>query len=79
MQFSELPTLFYDFQGARLVHFLGMAAIVCFSLVHVALALLVPKTLVAMVTGGPSSTPLRGLCRRRRLLRPTSPDDRRAS
>ena len=53
MQFSELTTLFYDFQGARLVHFLGMAAIVLFLLVHVALALLVPRTLVAMVTGGP--------------------------
>jgi hypothetical protein len=53
MQFSELTTLFYDVQGARLVHFLGMAAIVLFLLVHVALALLVPKTLVAMVTGGP--------------------------
>ena len=53
MQFSELTTLFYNFQGARLVHFLGMAAIVLFLVVHVALALLVPKTLVAMVTGGP--------------------------
>jgi thiosulfate reductase cytochrome b subunit len=53
MQFSELTTFFYDFQGARLVHFLGMAAIVLFLFVHVALALLVPKTLVAMVTGGP--------------------------
>jgi hypothetical protein len=30
-----------------------MAAIVGFLLVHVALALLVPQTLVAMVTGGP--------------------------
>jgi thiosulfate reductase cytochrome b subunit len=53
MQFSELTSLFYDFQGARLVHFLGMAAIVLFLVVHVALALLVPKTLVAMMTGGP--------------------------
>ena len=53
MQFSELMAFFYDFQGARLVHFLGMAAIVLFLVVHVALALLVPKTLVAMVTGGP--------------------------
>ena len=53
IQFSELTTLFYDFQGARLVHFLGMAAIVLFLLVHVALALLVPQTLVNMVTGGP--------------------------
>ena len=53
IQFSELTSLFYDFQGARLVHFLGMAAIVLFLLVHVALALLVPQTLVNMVTGGP--------------------------
>jgi thiosulfate reductase cytochrome b subunit len=54
VQFSELATLFYSFQTARLVHFLGMAAIVGFLLVHVALALLVPRTLAAMVTGGPA-------------------------
>ena len=53
VQFSELTALFYDFQGARLVHFIGMALIVLFLVVHVALALLVPKTLVAMITGGP--------------------------
>ena len=53
VQFSELAYLFYDFQTARLVHFLGMAAIVGFLLVHVALALIVPKTLLAMLTGGP--------------------------
>ena len=53
VQFSELATLFYDFQTARLVHFLGMAAIVGFLLVHVALALIVPRTLLAMLTGGP--------------------------
>jgi thiosulfate reductase cytochrome b subunit len=53
IQFSELTTLFYDFQGARLVHFLGMSAIVLFLLVHVALALLVPQTLVNMLSGGP--------------------------
>jgi thiosulfate reductase cytochrome b subunit len=53
VQFSELATLFYDFQGARLVHFLGMVAIVGFLILHVALALIVPKTLVAMITGGP--------------------------
>lgn len=52
-QFSGLLALFYDFQTARLAHFVGMAAIVGFLIVHVALALLVPKTLVAMVTGGP--------------------------
>lgn len=53
VQFSELAILFYDFQTARLVHFLGMVAIVWFLLVHVALALIVPKTLIAMLTGGP--------------------------
>lgn len=53
MQFSRLAHLFYDFQGARLVHFLGMSAIVAFLAVHVLLALLVPQTLVAMITGGP--------------------------
>jgi thiosulfate reductase cytochrome b subunit len=53
VQFSELAALFYDFQTARLVHFLCMTAIVLFLLVHVALALLVPKSLAAMITGGP--------------------------
>jgi thiosulfate reductase cytochrome b subunit len=52
VQLSELAVLFYDFQTARLVHFLGMAAIVGFLVVHVALALIVPRTLLAMVTGG---------------------------
>jgi thiosulfate reductase cytochrome b subunit len=53
VQFSELATLFYDFQTARLVHFLCMTAIVLFLIVHVNLALIVPRSLVAMVTGGP--------------------------
>lgn len=53
VQFSGLVWLFYDFQGARLAHFIGMALIVLFMLVHVALALLVPRTLLGMLTGGP--------------------------
>jgi thiosulfate reductase cytochrome b subunit len=53
VQFSELASLFYNFQTARLVHFLCMTAIVLFLVVHVSLALIVPRTLVAMVTGGP--------------------------
>jgi thiosulfate reductase cytochrome b subunit len=53
VQFSTLAALFYSFQGARLVHFFGMAAIVAFLVVHVALALMVPRALLAMVTGGP--------------------------
>jgi thiosulfate reductase cytochrome b subunit len=53
VQFSELSFLFYDFQGARIAHFIGMVAIVAFVLVHVALALIVPQTLIAMLKGGP--------------------------
>ncbi len=53
VQFSELAFLFGSFQTIRLVHFLCMSAIVLFLIVHVALALLVPKSLVAMLTGGP--------------------------
>ncbi len=54
VQFSELAALFGSFQTARLIHFLCMAAIVGFVVVHVALALLVPRTLLAMLTGGPA-------------------------
>lgn len=53
VQFSGLIDVFGDFQGARLAHFLGMAVIVGFLVVHVVLALLVPKTLWAMLSGGP--------------------------
>ena len=53
VQFSELAALFGSFQATRVVHFLCMAAIVGFLLVHISLALLVPQSLVAMVTGGP--------------------------
>ncbi len=58
MQLSELTSLFSifhrsSFQGARLVHFFGMSAIVLFIVIHVALALIVPRTIGAMLTGGP--------------------------
>jgi thiosulfate reductase cytochrome b subunit len=53
VQFSWLTALFGGFQTARLIHFLGMCVIVGFVVVHVALALLVPRTLLSMVTGGP--------------------------
>jgi thiosulfate reductase cytochrome b subunit len=58
VQFSSFAWIFYSFQGARLVHFFGMAAIVLFLVVHVLLALLVPKTLLAMITGGPRVGPV---------------------
>jgi len=53
VQFSGLTALLGGFQGARLIHFLGMAVIVGFLIVHVALSLLVPRTLWAMLAGGP--------------------------
>ena len=53
IQFSGLVSLLGGFQGARLVHFLGMLVIVGFLAVHVALSVLVPSTLWAMLTGGP--------------------------
>jgi thiosulfate reductase cytochrome b subunit len=51
VQSYPLELLFGGFQGARIVHFLVMAGIVFFLLVHVALTLLVPRTLLAMVVG----------------------------
>ena len=54
VQFSSLVLLFYDFQGARLAHFFGMTAICLFMIVHIALALIVPRTILAMLTGGPT-------------------------
>src|SRR5215470_10363075 len=54
VQFSELANLFGSFQNIRLVHFLCMTAIVAFIVVHVTLALLVPRSFLAMITGGPA-------------------------
>ena len=51
VQFQELTTLFGGYDFARYVHFIAMAAIVGFLCVHVFLALLVPKSLRAMITG----------------------------
>ena len=51
VQFQELTALFGGYDVARYVHFFAMAAIVGFLSVHVALALLVPKSLRAMITG----------------------------
>jgi thiosulfate reductase cytochrome b subunit len=51
VQTYPLELLFGGFQGARLVHFLVMAGIVVFLVVHVGLTLLVPRTFQAMVLG----------------------------
>lgn len=57
VQFSGLVSLLGGFQGARVIHFAGMAVIVGFLVVHVLLALLVPQTLWAMLAGGPRVGP----------------------
>jgi thiosulfate reductase cytochrome b subunit len=51
VQFQELTFFFGGYDVARYVHFFAMAAIVGFLVVHVLLALLVPKSLRAMVAG----------------------------
>jgi thiosulfate reductase cytochrome b subunit len=51
VQFQELTALFGGYDAARYVHFLAMATIVGFLIVHVALALVVPKSLRAMIIG----------------------------
>ena len=43
--------LFGGYEGARLVHFFAMVAIVLFFVLHVIMAVLVPKSLRAMITG----------------------------
>ena len=51
VQLQWLTALFGGYDVARYVHFICMAAIVAFMVVHVALALLVPKSLRAMIIG----------------------------
>ena len=51
VQLQYLTALFGGYAVARYVHFICMAAIVAFMVVHVALALLVPKSLRAMIIG----------------------------
>ena len=51
VQLQWLTALFGGYNVARYVHFICMAAIVAFMVVHVALALLVPKSLGAMIIG----------------------------
>src|ERR1700712_1164519 len=51
VQLQWLTALFGGYDVARYVHFICMALIVAFLVVHVALALLVPKSLRAMIIG----------------------------
>ena len=51
VQLQYLTALFGGYDIARYVHFICMAAIVAFLIVHIMLAVLVPKSLRAMVIG----------------------------
>ena len=51
VQLQELTALFGGYEAARYVHFFAMATIVGFIVVHVVMALLVPKSLRAMIRG----------------------------
>jgi thiosulfate reductase cytochrome b subunit len=51
VQFQWLTALFGGYDIARYVHFFAMAAIVAFFIIHVVMALLVPKSLRTMIIG----------------------------
>ena len=51
VQFKYLTVLFGGYDTARYVHFFAMAAIVAFLIIHVVLALIVPKSLRASILG----------------------------
>jgi thiosulfate reductase cytochrome b subunit len=51
VQLQWLTAAFGGYENARLLHFFSMAAIVLFFFVHVIVALLVPKSLRAMIRG----------------------------
>jgi thiosulfate reductase cytochrome b subunit len=46
-----LRELFGGYETARRVHFFAMTGIVAFTAVHVVMAMLVPRTLIAMIRG----------------------------
>ncbi len=51
VQFWPLTMMLGDFDTARIIHFLAMSAIGAFLVLHVIMALLVPRTLKAMTIG----------------------------
>jgi thiosulfate reductase cytochrome b subunit len=51
VQVQELTAVFGGYDAARYVHFFAMSAIVGFLVVHIVLAILVPKSLRAMIRG----------------------------
>ncbi len=51
VQVQELTAVFGGYDAARYVHFFAMAAIAGFLVIHITLAILVPKSLRAMILG----------------------------
>jgi thiosulfate reductase cytochrome b subunit len=51
VQLSWLIAIMGGFQGGRIIHFIAMSGLVLFLVVHVAMALLVPRTIRAMISG----------------------------
>jgi thiosulfate reductase cytochrome b subunit len=51
VQVQELTAVFGGYDAARYVHFFAMAAIAAFLVIHITLAILVPKSLRAMILG----------------------------
>jgi thiosulfate reductase cytochrome b subunit len=51
-QLSWLAAAFGGYDGARVVHFLSLVALAVFTVVHVILVTLHPKTIIEMTTGG---------------------------
>ncbi|MBI2294627.1 MAG: cytochrome b/b6 domain-containing protein [Betaproteobacteria bacterium] len=51
VQLQELAALMGGYEGARWVHFIAMAALVLFIVIHVVMVALVPRTFPPMLTG----------------------------
>jgi thiosulfate reductase cytochrome b subunit len=51
VQFGALSALMGGFDNSRVVHFVAMALLVGFVVVHVVMVVLVPRTLRTMITG----------------------------
>lgn len=51
VQFQELAALMGGYEGARLMHFVAMALVCLFIVVHVLMVVLVPRTFLPMLTG----------------------------
>ncbi len=51
VQLQELAALIGGYEGVRRVHFVAMALVVAFVIVHLVMVVLVPRTLISMFSG----------------------------